>query len=795
MDINQILQEVDTLYEENRGPDAEQVMLGAITEAAELGDNGALLQLLNELLGYYRETSQVENSYAIAMQAMHLAQQMGLEDSIPYATTLLNVANAYRAGGRLGESLELYLQVRGIYDKTLSKDNMLVASFENNLSLLYQELGDFISAKEALLKALRIVEIKEAEFEIAVTYANLAGTCVQLNELAEAEEYGERAVREFERMQVEDTHYCAALSALGSCYYAQKQYEKALGAFEKALAIMEKNPARTEYYRRLQERCEACRMAMKAKEGMHEGVCCVGEYNLNPDRETLSGLALCRRYYEKWVKPMIEQEFPAYADKIAVGLVGEGSDCFGYDDVVSRDHDFGPDVCLWVTEETFDEIGKQLEEAYAKLPAEYEGIKRTVSMQGKGRRGVCTIPEFYKRFLGTDKWEEIDWQQVPDSALAAVINGEVFADEEGIFSDMRKQLQKGYRLKVLYLKLAQAAALFSQNAQYNFPRMYGRGDMLAAGMLLADGLKEALKLQLYLEGKYPPHDKWLNRSVRKSEKGRYLSDLANKCMLLWAECRVSDGQEPMQSVQQIVEEIAGLLARRLYDLHFISDTDAYLDAHTAELVFKASIAEESVEELAERIAKLEFEAFDKVENEGGRASCQNDWATFRIMRMSQYLTWNHTMLLQYLYDFTVEYQKGHNLITEKYGRMMEYTDKAAYEKIKEHFPILSEEKKAVIEQIAEIQVAWMEEFAAEYPHLADNARSIHSYEDHRYNTSYETYLRGELGTYSDKMLQLYGRYVVEYAGNDKNLTYDIMSHSVRMYGYKDLQAAEDFWAK
>lgn len=777
MDINQILQEVDSLYEENRGPDAEQVMLGAIAKAAELSDNGALLQLLNELLGYYRETGQVENSYAIAMQAMHLAQQMGLEDSIPYATTLLNVANAYRAGGRLGESLELYLQVRGIYDRTLSADNMLVASFENNLSLLYQELGDFVSAKEALLKALRIVEAKGAEFEIAVTYANLAGTCVQLNELAEAEEYGERAVREFEQMKVKDTHYCAALTALGSCYFTQKQYERALGAFEKALAIMEQNPARTEYYRRLQERCEACRMAMKAKERIPV---------------ELSGLALCRRYYEEWVKPMLKQEFPSYADKIAVGLVGEGSDCFGYDDAVSLDHDFGPDVCLWVTEETFDEIGKQLEEAYAKLPSEYEGIKRTVSAQGKGRRGVCTIPAFYKRFLGTDKWEEIDWQQVPDSSLAAVVNGEVFADEEGIFSDMRNPLQKGYPLKVLYLKMAQAAALFSQNAQYNFPRMYGRGDMLAAGMLLSDGLKEAFKLQLYLDGKYPPHDKWLNRRVKESEKGRQLSELADKCMLRWSECRVCEGQK---AVQQIVEEIAKLLVCQLYDLHFISDTDAYLDAHTAELAFKASVADESVEELAERIAKLEFEAFDKVENEGGRASCQNDWATFRVMRMSQYLTWDHTMLLQYLYDFTVEYQKGHNLITEKYGRMMEYTDKAAYDKIKEHFPVLSEEKKAVIEQISGIQVAWMEEFAAEYPHLADNARSIHSYEDHRYNTSYETYLRGELSTYSDKMLQLYGRYVVEYARNDKNLTYDIMGHSVRMYGYKDLQAAEDFWAK
>lgn len=84
----------------------------------------------------------------------------------------------------------------------------------------------------------------------------------------------------------------------------------------------------------------------------------------------------------------------------------------------------------------------------------------------------------------------------------------------------------------------------------------------------------------------------------------------------------------------------------------------------------------------------------------------------------------------------------------------------------------------------------MEEFAAEYPALADNARSIHTSEDNPFNTSYETYLRGELGTYSDKMLELYGRYIVAYAAEGKNLAYDIMGNSVRMYGYRDIGEAE-----
>ena len=115
--------------------------------------------------------------------------------------------------------------------------------------------------------------------------------------------------------------------------------------------------------------------------------------------------------------------------------------------------------------------------------------------------------------------------------------------------------------------------------------------------------------------------------------------------------------------------------------------------------------------------------------------------------------------------------------------------------ISENFPEIDPQKRSVIEQIVAMQVAWMEEFAKEYPHMASNARSIHTSQDEIWNTSYETYLRGEISTYSDKMLQLYGAYVVEYARADKNLTYAIMENSALLYGYENLEAAENFLEK
>ncbi len=786
MDISGILQRVDTLYEEHRGPEAERLLQEAVSVAVEEQDSVSLLKLLNELLGYYRETGQAEQASLVAERAIRLAEDMGLAGTIPYATTLMNVANAYRAGGRLEDSLNCYLQVREIYAQVLSPEDMLSASLENNISLLYQEMGDFARAKECLLKALAVVRAREdARFEEAVSCANLAGTCIQLGEPEEAYEYAEQAIRLFEEQGVADAHYCAALSALGSYYYQKKEFVRAGELFRKAMGLMEENLGRNHYYDRLKENAEASEAAAREAAPGEGGEKASGAFGLagagQDEGETAGlsrGLELCRAYYEAFGKPMIESRFGEYAGRIAVGLVGEGSDCFGYDDACSRDHDWGPEFCLWVTDETYEQIGEELARAYEELPDEFQGQKRTRSQRGQGRRGVMTISGFYRRLLQAGTYEEIDWRQVTDAGLAAAVNGEVFRDDEGIFTAFRERLQSGYPEEIRYLKLADGAARFAQAGQYNYRRMRQRGDGLTAGIMLADGLREAMRLQHYIAGVYPPHDKWLRRSLHSLKGGPELEKLLTS---------VSEND-----AEERFEKIGEFLAYEMYQESLISDIASYLEEHTEELLLKASFSRRTNEELAEEIARLEFEAFDKVKNEGGRADCQNDWPTFSIMRKSQYLTWNRTMLLQYLYDFHREYYRGHNLITEKYGRMMESTAPEEYEKIKDNFPELTEEKKRIIEQVVALQVEWMETFAAKYPRLADNARSVHTYEDNRFNTSYETYLRGEVSTYSDKMLELYGKFIAQYAMEGRNLAYDTIGNSVRLYGYRSLEEAERF---
>lgn len=199
----------------------------------------------------------------------------------------------------------------------------------------------------------------------------------------------------------------------------------------------------------------------------------------------------------------------------------------------------------------------------------------------------------------------------------------------------------------------------------------------------------------------------------------------------------------------------------------------------------------SKDELIDKLILLEWKAFDKVENEGGRADCQNNFLTFQVMRRSQYLTWTKELLSSFIQDFLEAGERGWNLITEKYGRMMESTAPEKYQEIKAHFPELSPEKKAIIEAIVAIEVGWDEAFAKEYPLLSGQGRSIHTNEDNFYNTSSETYLRGELSTYSDRTLDLYGRFVADYANRGENLIKDTIQNTVLLYGYGSLKEAEE----
>jgi hypothetical protein len=195
-----------------------------------------------------------------------------------------------------------------------------------------------------------------------------------------------------------------------------------------------------------------------------------------------------------------------------------------------------------------------------------------------------------------------------------------------------------------------------------------------------------------------------------------------------------------------------------------------------------------MKDLIKKIVNLEWIEFQQVKNEGGKASCQENRETFEISRSSQFMAWSKELLESYFNDLITAKNKDWNVFTEKYVRMMESTSPQQYEELKDLLPFTSPEKKKMMEDIIQVQVKWAEEYAAQYTHLAGRGRPIHTYEDNYYSTSIETYLRGELGTYSEKTIKLYYDYVKQLQSMGKNLNTMIMENTVHAYGYDSLDA-------
>lgn len=135
----------------------------------------------------------------------------------------------------------------------------------------------------------------------------------------------------------------------------------------------------------------------------------------------MNGLELARYYYETAGKQALERQVPDLVPRLAIGLAGEGSECFGLDDELSRDHDWGPAFCIWMTEEDFVKHGVQVQAVYRGLPDAVAGFSvRKSGIMSSGRVGCLCIEDWYRRYTGYAHGPETlaQWRQIPESFLA-----------------------------------------------------------------------------------------------------------------------------------------------------------------------------------------------------------------------------------------------------------------------------------------------------------------------------------------------------------------------------------------
>lgn len=672
-DTQQFLNGLDAIFDRHTaateaGPYLEQAMV----DAENAGDEAGLLTVLNETMGFYRSQGRHKENQWIVQRALELAARMGLTTgtSEAWATTLINCATSMRAAKQYDQAEDLYHQAQSVCRHSLAPTDRRLAALHNNLSMLYSETNRPDKAELELREALRIIEASsvnpDADIDVASSHTNLALTLLTEHKLEDAHWHAAKALEIYRTGHLEHSaHYASALAGFAQVCFAERRYADAVTGYRHALAVIEECYGKdTDYWRITADNLRQAEEAAAQAGATVDNAGVAGDAGALPQSGSrlsnspaqgktganaasspstvsvstgsagaaeavsacpVSGLKLARAFWTQLGKPMIAAKYPQYAGRIAAGLVGHGSECYGFDDAYSQDHDFGPRFCLWLTDEDYAAIGEQLEVDYEALPRKFSvdaqghvtfeaharsdasgafpsagaGSPVTPRAQDANRRdGVFRIGDFFESITGyrtaPAQTAPHEWLMLAESTLAAATNGEVFADPTGQFSKTRqgfKDMPDDVRLALISKRLG----MIAQAGQYNLPRSLKRGDGAAAWLSIHEFVQATASLVFLVNVPmvvgYMPYYKWQFAALRKLS-GSMFALLPNVGEQLETVMRLSSaacyggagfgeggkGAAPaIKKINDIVEQIAADIVRELKREHLTTSGETFLE--------------------------------------------------------------------------------------------------------------------------------------------------------------------------------------------------------------------------
>lgn len=296
----------------------------------------------------------------------------------------------------------------------------------------------------------------------------------------------------------------------------------------------------------------------------------------------MNGLELSERFWHACGEPMLREQFPALLPQLAAGLFGSGSECFGFDDEVSRDHDFEPGFLILLPGE--DVVDRRtaflLERAYDKLPRTFLGVERSrIAPVGGARHGVLRTADWFTEKVGAADGTLTlqQWLTLPEHALAEATNGRLFFDGRGEVTAIRDGLAQ-YPEDVRRKKLAGNLLLMAQAGQYNYLRCLRHGETGAAQLAVNEFVGAAMETAFLLNGVYRPYYKWSFRAMRRLPKLHLLaetmefllttdnSDALSESKNDMIEDAASDVIDELQA-QGLTEAICGDLEKHAYSVN------------------------------------------------------------------------------------------------------------------------------------------------------------------------------------------------------------------------------------
>ncbi len=231
----------------------------------------------------------------------------------------------------------------------------------------------------------------------------------------------------------------------------------------------------------------------------------------------MKGLDLCRRYFDELGLPALREHFPEYLPRVACGLFGAGSDVFGYDDEISRDHNWGPRFRIILSPADYAAVGEQMQQVMLEeIPPEFEGYTVHQYPPGRGERQVRvdSLDQVTHWAVGCREVprDDIAWLGISEQRLFELHAGEIWHDPQRLVLDLRERT--AYFPEMVWRK---RMAFFWEGLFFadNFVRSAVRGERVAEQMYLGWALYCIMRLTFMLNRRYAPYRKWLHRAFRE----------------------------------------------------------------------------------------------------------------------------------------------------------------------------------------------------------------------------------------------------------------------------------------
>ena len=561
------------------------------------------IKALNELGGTLKYVGYYDEAESNLKKSLEIINSKYGDNNLAYATSLLNLTEVYRFAQKFNLLEENYKKIVAIYQNNSADNSFSYAGLCNNFGLYYQNIGDMKSAYDLHLKSLDILKNYDSEeylLEYAVTLSNLFNPCYQLEMKEKAVEYLYKAIEIFEKnVGTEHPLYSASLNNMAIYYYNKRELNKAIEFFERASEISKKTMGvDSDNYKNILSNIEFIKeeLAKNPNNNISQNIKTnkeieIRESTKKEDLENIKGLELSKRYFYDIVLPEFKKSLKDILPLCAFGLVGEGSECYGYDDKLSQDHDFGPSVCIWLKKDDYLKYQNRINEALKNLPRTYLGFQELKESEwGYNRRGLLNIEDFYFKFIGSTNPPQTinDWQKIPETALATVTNGEVFLDNLGEFTRIREQLLNYYPEAIRQNKIATRLMNISQHGQYNYVRCLKRNDLVSANQCLYLFVDEVIHLVFLLNRRYKIFYKWSNKAlldlkILGSEIHKLLQDMVfaqNKIPYVRKICKILADELRNQNLTDCENEFLGDLGvdiQKNIDDEFFKNYSPWLD--------------------------------------------------------------------------------------------------------------------------------------------------------------------------------------------------------------------------